>query len=675
MIRAAPSESGEPTALSRSKFLILFLFASLSPALWAQSGGSSAGRAIFETRCAGCHGGDGTGGEHGPSIIARLYDLDDARLKTFIREGLPTRGMPPTVIEDDELATLVGFLRTLRAKRGPGGDASALPTGSVTLSGGGTLQGEILGQSPGQMQLRSADGKIHLLREQGERWRAVTSEEDWPTYHGQIGGNRYTPMTQISKSNVGSLAPAWLFNFASTSRLQTTPIVVGGIMYVTSANECYALDAGSGQELWHFQRPLTEGLIGNAAGGFNRGATVAGDRLFMVTDHAHLLALDRFTGKVLWDTQMADWRQNYNATGAPIVVNDLVVSGTAGGEEGVRGFVAAYDQKTGEEAWRFWTVPLPGEPGSETWKGVGIAHGGAPTWFTGTYDPELDLVYWPTGNASPDMNGDQREGDNLYACSVVALNAKTGKLSWYYQFTPHDEWDWDATEPPVLIDAQWQGKPRKLLVQANRNGFFYVLDRATGELLQATPFVDKLTWASGIDADGRPKMNPNQTPTPEGALVCPSLVGASNWFSTSYNPSTGLYYVQTLESCAIFTKRPVEWEAGKAFWGGSTRRPPNEKNEKILRALDIQTGKAVWQVAQQGNGSTWGGTLSTAAGLVFYGDDSGDFVAADAETGKTLWRFHLNQNWRASPMTYMFDGKQYLAVAAGPSIVAFALSR
>jgi alcohol dehydrogenase (cytochrome c) len=251
-------------------------------------------------------------------------------------------------------------------------------------------------------------------------------------------------------------------------------------MYVTSGNECYALDAGSGRELWHFQQPLTDGLVGNARGNINRGVAVAGDRVYMVTDHAHLLALNRFTGEIVWNTQMADWRQNYNATGAPLVVNNLVVAGTAGGEQGVRGFLAAYDQETGEEAWRFWTVPLPGEPGAETWNGVDLLHGGAPTWMSGSFDPELNMVYWPTGNAGPDLNGDRRKGDNLYSASVVALDAKTGELKWHYQFTPHDEWDWDATQPSALVDAVWKGQPRKLMLHADRNGFFYVFDRTDG---------------------------------------------------------------------------------------------------------------------------------------------------------------------------------------------------
>jgi alcohol dehydrogenase (cytochrome c) len=638
------------------------------PASWAQT--AEAGKTHFENRCAGCHGGDGNGGEHGPAILNRLGTRNDEELAAFIRQGLPARGMPPTVLPDAGMKQLVSHLRTIQPRR----RQAPIVRGKVETVDGRSLEGVILGKSSREVQLKTDDDKIHLLRKQGEKYRTATSQQDWPTYHGNLGGNRYSAMNQINAGNVARLAPAWMFNFTSTSRLQTTPIVVEGIMYVTSANECYALDAGSGKQLWHFQRPVTKGLVGNAAGGFNRGAAVSGDRLFMVTDHAHILALNRFTGAVLWDTEMADYRQNYNATGAPIVVGNLVVSGTAGGEEGVRGFVAAYDQTTGKEAWRFWTVPKPGEPGSETWKGVDIEHGGAPTWFTGTYDPALDLVYWPTGNASPDLNGDNRLGDNLYACSILAIEAKTGKLKWYYQFTPHDEWDWDATEPPVLLDINWKGQPRKLLVQANRNGFLYILDRQTGKLLQGTPFVKKLTWAKGIGEDGRPILNPNQTPSPEGSLICPSLSGATNHFSTSYNPGTGMYYVQTLESCAVYVKRPATWAAGRGFWGGTTRQAPGDTQQKVLRAFDLQTGKAVWELPQEGSGASWGGVLSTAGGLVFFGEDSGDFMAADANTGKPVWRFPTNHLWRASPITYMFDGKQHIAVAAGASILSFALA-
>ncbi len=631
-----------------------------------------AGRRSFESRCAICHGGDAAGGEHGPDIRERIgLHGEDAELATFIRQGLPSRGMPGSDVPTPEINDLIAFLRTVRARRGE--SPRPVVRRSVKTSDGGTLEGVVVAEDTGQLQLRTDDGQIHLLRSEGESYRSVTSQVDWPTYHGNMQANRYSSMNQINRSNISQLAPAWVFNFADTSSLQTTPIVVGGIMYVTSANECYALDAGSGRQLWHFQRSRTQGLVGNAAGGLNRGVAIAGDRLFMVTDNAHLLSLDRFTGKVLWETVMADWHLNYNATGAPLIVHDMVISGTAGGEQGVRGFLAAYDQKTGKELWRFWTVPQPGDPKADTWMGPDIMHGGAPTWLTGSYDPELDLVYWPTGNAGPDLNGSERKGDNLYSCSMLALDAKTGKLRWYYQFTPHDEWDWDSTEPLLLVDANWHGQARKLLLQGNRNGFFYVLDRINGKFLQATPLVTKLTWAKEIAPDGHPVQNPNNRPTPDGNVVCPSQVGATNWMSSSYSPATGLFYVQTLDDCMVFTKHPVEWQAGRSFWGGSVRQAPGVTPRKVVRAIDIQTGKFAWEVPQTGDGTTWGGVLSTAGGIVFFGDDGGDFAAVDASTGKRLWKFPANQHWRASPMTYMFDRKQYVAVAAGPSILAFAL--
>jgi alcohol dehydrogenase (cytochrome c) len=327
---------------------------------------------------------------------------------------------------------------------------------------------------------------------------------DWPTYNGQLGGNRHSPLAQITTENVGRLAPRWIFSIPNARRLEVTPVVVDGIMYVTTANQAFALDARSGRQIWHYARPLTKGLVGDAAGAINRGVAVLGERVFMVTDHAHLIALHRATGQLLWDVEMADYRQHYGATSAPLVVNDLVLSGTSGGDEGARGFIDAYRAATGERVWRFWTMPAPGEPLAKTWVGRAIEHGCTTAWLTGTYDVETRLIYWTTGNPCPDYNGDERLGDNLYSSSVVALEPETGKLRWHYQFTPHDLHDWDAAQTPVLLDAPWQGRPRKLLAQANRNGFFYVLDRATGEVLLAQPFVKKLTWATSIGPDGRP---------------------------------------------------------------------------------------------------------------------------------------------------------------------------
>ena len=563
----------------------------------------------------------------------------------------------------------------LRAQQPPPQASARARTASYELTDGRTIDGLPLNhERADDVQLRTASGSIVLLRKSGTRYRIVTSGVDWPSYDGSTTGNRYSPLTQIDKSNIGRLAPRWIYTIPSSLRLQVTPVVVDGVMYVTSANECYALDAGNGREIWRFQQPRTKGLVGNAAGGINRGVAVAGERVFMVTDHAHLLALNRFTGDLLWDTEMADWRQNYNATSAPLIVGDFVVAGTAGGEQGVRGFLAAYDQTTGKEAWRFWTVPKPGEPGAETWKGAGIEQPGGTTWMTGVYDAALGLVYWTTGNPSPDYNGDERLGDNLYASSVVALDARSGRRKWHFQFTPHNVWDWDAQQPTVLIDATWEGRPRKLLVQASRNGFFYVLDRTDGTFLLGKPFVSHLTWAREIGPDGRPVLMPGQEPSAEGSRVCPSAHGAANWYSTSYSPQTGLYYVQTLENCNVFVKSVSEWVAGKSYWGGSTRPDPAAPNQKVLRAIEVTTGKVAWEVPQTGPGGARGGTLATASGLLFFCDDQDRFGAVDASTGKVLWQFGMNSVWRASPMTYQFDGQQYVAIASGSNIVSFGLA-
>jgi alcohol dehydrogenase (cytochrome c) len=454
--------------------------------------------------------------------------------------------------------------------------------------------------------------------------------------------------------------------------LQVTPLVVDGLMYVTAVNEAWALDARTGRQVWRYTRPRTKGVIGDAGGGINRGAAVLGDRVFMVTDHAHVIALHRLTGQLLWDVEMADYRQHYGSTSAPLVVNDLVVAGVSGGDEGVRGFLDAYKASTGERAWRFWTIPARGEPGSETWIGKAIEHGCGATWLTGTYDSGSRLLYWPTGNPCPDYNGDERKGDNLYTNSVVALDPENGRLKWYYQFTPHDLHDWDATETPMLIDAEFRGRPRKLLAQGNRNGFFYVLDRLSGELLMAEPFVKALTWASGIGPDGRPKLLAGNDPTPSGTRACPSVAGATNWPSTAFNPAARLFYLMAEESCTIYTKNAEWWKQGESFYGGGTRRAPGDSGSKYLRALELETGKIAWEVPVEGN-ILESGVMSTAGGLVFYGDRSGAFVAVDARTGKLLWHFQAGQSWRAGPMSYSIEGRQYIGVAAGTTIMVFGL--
>ena len=645
-------------------WLILFLTMS-QPARTPQT--AEPGRKVFETFCARCHGADGNGGEMGPPIGPRLAARDDRLLAEFIRAGQPARGMPPIPLADPDMADLLTHLRVIQRR------SNDAPVRRLQLqtTEGSALDGEVIAEGFDDLQLRTADARVHLLRRSGGRFREVTSGADWPTYNGDPGGNRYTALTQINKENVNRLAIAWMFNLKGAGQLQVTPVVAGGIMYVAGINECYALDAGSGRQIWHFARPRTPNVSG---GGANRGVAVAGDRVFMETDNAHTLALDRYTGRLLWDTELADMRNNYAASSAPLPAGNLIISGVSGGEHGANGFVAAHDQETGKEVWRFSTVPRAGEPGSETWQGKDIDHGGAPTWFTGSYDAELDTVYWPTGNPSKEYNGDHRKGDNLYSDCILALDRKTGRLKWHYQFTPHDLWDWDATETSVLVDATWEGRPRTLMLHANRNGFFYVFDRRDGTLLLAKPFVRNLTWASGIGSDGRPIRLPNQEPALEGTKVCPSQDGATNWFSPSFNPSTGLYYVQTFEKCSIYTKSDTgEWESGKAYLGGTQKTASDPTPQRVLKAIDVRTGAIAWELPQPGPAYSWGGTLATATGLVIVGEDGGGLMAVDATTGKPLWSVQTNQNWKASPMTYMFDGKQYIAVAAGPTIIAVAL--
>ncbi len=665
--------------------LVTFVHSLTAPAVESEiRGDPAAGKAFFwgKGQCGDCHMIQGYGGVRGPDLSA----LGRRRTLGVIEYALSSPGGTP------------GYQVV-----------------SVRLSDGRSFRGFARNESNYDLQLQEFDGRFHFLQREeiaeitrdgkslmplvqlteAERRNllaylvapsvpesAATSAMvstrspvigDWPTYHGHFDGNRYSSLRKITIKNVRQLAARWIFSIRGSHRLEVTPVVVDGLMYVTTGNEAVALDARTGREIWHYLRPPVKGVVGDAGGGINRGVAVLGDRVFMVTPDAHLLALNRIDGGLVWDTEMADYRQQYGATAAPLVVKDLVISGVSGGDEGVRGFVAAYKASTGERIWRFWTMPAPGEPLSETWVGRAIEHGCVSTWMTGTYDPENDILYWTTGNPCPDYNGDERRGDNLYSDSVLAFKPETGALRWYFQFTPHDLHDWDAQETPMLIDAEFHGQKRHLLLQSNRNGFFYILDRITGEFLMAKPFVDKLTWASEIGADGRPKVLPGSEPTIQGAKVCPAVEGATNWMSSAWSPETGLFYVMALEKCNIYIKSSAWREPGKSFFGGETREVPGEPGKKVLRALDIQSGKRVWEVPQEGPANTWGGVLATAGGLVFLCDDSGAFAAVDAKTGKPLWHFHTSQSWRASPMTYMVDGKQYVAVAAGSNIIAFGL--
>jgi len=495
---------------------------------------------------------------------------------------------------------------------------------------------------------------------------------NWLSYNGDYTGRRYSALREINASNVVQLRAEWVFHAPNSDRLEVTPVVSDGIMFLTSANDAYALDARTGQTLWHYSRPITEGLIDDASQHHNRGVGIWHARIYMETDNAHLLCLDARSGHLLWDVPYTDGDPNYGATSAPLVVKDKVLVGTSGGDDGVRGFVAAYDAETGKEAWRYWTIPAPGEFGSSSWPGDAWKHGGGTTWMPGTYDPVLNTVYWGTSNPAPDFDGDPRPGDDLYTDCLLALDADTGKLKWYFQFTPHDLFDYDATETPMLVDTMFRGQKRKLVVEANRNGFIYVLDRTDGKFLLATRFAEKLNWASDIDQNGRP-IRTDAQPSEKGTRICPGMVGATNWYSPSFSPDTSMLYFIALESCDIYSKKPQEFQRGKTYYSTGVRRSQGDHNQKILLAYALESDKPAWRYVQAGEGHSSAGTMTTAAGLVFFGDDTRSFEAVDARTGEPLWHFNTGQSIAASPMSYAVGAKQYVAIAAGSDMFSFAL--
>lgn len=501
-----------------------------------------------------------------------------------------------------------------------------------------------------------ADGAEELLEQR------YLEPGDWLSYDRDNSARRYSPLAQIHTGNVDRLAVRWAFQFRRIpTRTEVTPIVRNGIMYITvGGDEAYAVDARTGRALWHFNYIPTSSTVIN----WNRGMAVSGNRVFMATADAKLLALDARNGSLLWKVELADPENGYGATSAPFIVKNLVIQGIRGGDTGkVRGFLDAYDAETGKLVWRFHTVPAPGEPGSETWPATEVWKvGGAATWTTGSYDPNLNLVYWPTGNPGPkDYDGGDRAGDNLFSCSLLAIDADTGKLRWHYQFTPHDLHDWDSNETPVLVNAVWRGKARKLVLHANRNGFFYVLDRSTGELLLARPFI-RQTWAKEIGPDGRPLLLANTEPSARGTKLCPDAQGANNWQSASYNPATGLLHVSAREACAIY------------YPTGPALDESEEPARQSLKAIDIQTGEIKWTVPFVAPPDvSHAGSATTAGGLVFFANRDGYFMAADARSGKVLWHFYTGGSIGASPMTYMAGGKQYVAIATKGALFSFAL--
>jgi alcohol dehydrogenase (cytochrome c) len=494
----------------------------------------------------------------------------------------------------------------------------------------------------------------------------------WLTNAGDYSGQRHSPLKQITPANASQLAPQWTFQTGVTGQFEATPIVLDGVMYITGPrNHAWALDAKTGKEIWHHQRQLpTEGLK-VCCGPVNRGFAIYGNRLFMTTLDAHLEALDIKTGEVLWDVELGEYKKGYASTVSPLLVKDKLIVGIAGGEYANRGFLDAYDPATGNRLWRFWTVPAKGEPGSETWPEDVLERGGAPTWVTGTYDPELNLIYWGTGNPNPDWDGDSRSGTNLYAASLLAINPDNGTLKWYFQFTPHDTHDWDATQVPVLADVTIAGRPRKVVMQANRNGFLYVLDRTDGSFITAAPYGNQ-NWASGIGRDGKPIELPGHTPTEEGTMTCPDWSGNTNFMPPSYDRSRGLFFVTVREVCAKFIKKATpDANVGDRTLGGNIQPVENPPRAGALRAIDPLTGQRKWEVKYDGPG--WAGVMSTAGGVVFSGDHQGTFMAVDASNGKVLYSYRTGGPIYAPPTTFLVDGRQFVVMPAAFTLTAFAL--
>jgi len=514
---------------------------------------------------------------------------------------------------------------------------------------------------------------------------ATNEPQNWLTYSGSYASQRYSLLKQIDPANVKNLELKWVFQAQSLQKFETTPLVVDGIMYLTqSPNDVVAVDAKTGRVFWIYHY-ATSPAARPCCGIVNRGLAILGDTLFMATVDAHLVAIDAKDGHAIWNVKLAEASAGYAATLAPLIVKGKVIVGVAGGEFGVRGFISAFDAETGKQAWKFDTIPDPDQPGHDSWRGADWEHGGGAVWMTGSYDPDLNLTYWGTGNPGPDFNAEQRQGDNLYSDSVLALDPDTGKMKWYFQFSPHDPYDYDSVQVPVLANADWQGSPRKLMYWGNRNGFFYVLDRGTGKFLAGKPFV-KVNWASGLDASGRPIA----TPQPAGVPTYPGIQGGTNWYSPSYSPSTGLFYLSTWEDYGtIFEGVKAEYKEGTRFTGGANTSPvPGAENPTGTRtgpintyteamahggvvAIDPSTGDKKWKFEEHDVNTS--GILTTASDLLFVGGREGYFQALNARTGALLWKQNLGGEIIAAPISFEVDGKQYVTIASGNSLFAYAL--
>jgi len=618
---------------------------------WTSEKDTKRGHQVFDAECSQCHGANAGGGPAAPSLLgnesARL--ASDWSIFRTIRSGVPGTAMRAHPhIEFADIWRTVGYVQTLRQK-----SHAVLAEGIVPPNGG---WGEAVTYS-----------EIAALKSTGA---------EWLTYSGTYSSARHSALNQIRADNIGTLEVAWIRQLNQEEKekyFEATPIVRGGAMYVTdAAGIVTALDTATGRIIWSYRR-RTPDDVPLCCVRSNRGAAILGDRLFVATLDAHLLALDRKTGALLWDNKIADYQAGYSITGAPLALEGKIITGVAGGEFGIRGFLDAYDPGTGVRIWRFYTVPEPGKPGSDTWVGDTWQKGGAPTWLTGSYDPARNELFWGVGNPSPNYVPKEEKATNLYSNSVIVLDPSNGALKWHFQFTPRDSHDWDAAQIPLLGHLADRGGPANALLWANRNAFYYVLDRDTGKFVRAAPFAAQ-TWAEGIDEQGVPKLIPKVDPTREGQVVWPSVAGATNWWSPSYDEQRQIVFIPVMERASVFVLAPQKYEPGELYTGGFTMNVPATNHYTAVRAVDAASGKLIWEhrFPERKDWALASGVLSTDSGLVF-GADRESLYAFDSATGKQLWSFEAGGRVAAGPITYMAGDQQYVAYMSGRSVLAFRL--
>ena len=595
-----------------------------------------AGASLYKERCSSCHGGEGAGW-HAPALNRPGYTRGDSDLAIYkvLRDGLPNSPMVATRLSPSERWQVIGYLRSLQI-----GSATPKPVAALHVD-----------VTSGQLQ-------------------SVDASSEWLTYSGSVNGQRYSRLAEITPANVSQLRMLWSHQFESAGKIEATPLVVDGVMFIAlPPASVVALDVKSGKAIWTYTRTIAPDLP-LCCGVVNRGVAILGETLFLGTLDGYLVAINARTGQPIWEKLVADPEAGYTLTGAPLIAGQLLVIGTAGGEYGVRGFLDAYDPTTGARRWRFNTIPGPGDVGHDTWKNDAWKTGGGPTWVTGSYDPSLDLVYWGVGNPAPDFSGDVRPGDNLFTNSVIALHADTGRLAWYFQFTPHDEHDWDSTQTPILADVVIDAHLRKVICWANRNGFYYVLDRTTGKFISGIPFVE-MNWASGLDSNGRPVLTAASGLSVAGQLTKPGANGGTNWQNPAFDPARSIVFVPATEGASVYTKTPdVRRGANGLFMGSSGLATPTTE---VVRALDAATGMRKWEYfSPRADALGYSGLLATRGGLVF-GASGGTLFALDSETGHEPWRVPLGGGTLSAPVSFARDGRQVVAVAAGRTLFLFGL--